>query len=91
MDEITGECIVRISDIKPFPTWVGNRNQLIVKVETDEGIYGLGEVGIRYWGEALNMGAWPFIAVDMVKVLLASGLGFALSTRQPFSNETDGS
>ncbi len=48
-------------------------------------------LGSVTWGEALNMGAWPFIAGDMVKVLLASGLGFALSTRQPFSNETDGS
>ena len=37
---------MRISDIKPYPVWVGNRNQLIVKVETDEGIYGLGESGL---------------------------------------------
>ena len=37
---------MRISDIKAYPVWVGNRNQLIVKVETDEGIYGLGESGL---------------------------------------------
>jgi galactonate dehydratase len=37
---------MRITDIKPFPVWVGNRNQLVVKVETDEGIYGLGESGL---------------------------------------------
>jgi len=37
---------MRITDIKPLPVWVGNRNQLVVKVETDEGIYGLGEAGI---------------------------------------------
>ena len=37
---------MRISDIKPYPVWVGNRNQLVVKVETDEGIYGLGESGL---------------------------------------------
>ncbi|MEC8933203.1 MAG: mandelate racemase/muconate lactonizing enzyme family protein [Candidatus Latescibacterota bacterium] len=43
---MTGECIVRISDIKPFPTWVGNRNQLIVKVETDDGFHGWGESGL---------------------------------------------
>jgi galactonate dehydratase len=37
---------MRISDIKPFPVWVGNRNQLVLKVETDEGLYGLGEAGL---------------------------------------------
>ena len=37
---------MKITDIKPLPVWVGNRNQLIVKVETDEGIYGLGEAGL---------------------------------------------
>ncbi|MBK9715763.1 MAG: mandelate racemase/muconate lactonizing enzyme family protein [Kouleothrix sp.] len=38
--------LMRITDIKSYPVWVGNRNQLIVKVETDEGIYGLGEAGL---------------------------------------------
>jgi galactonate dehydratase len=37
---------MRITEIKPLPVWVGNRNQLVVKVETDEGIYGLGESGL---------------------------------------------
>jgi galactonate dehydratase len=37
---------MRITDIKAYPTWVGNRNQLVVKVETDEGIFGLGESGL---------------------------------------------
>jgi galactonate dehydratase len=37
---------MRITEIKPYPIWVGNRNQLVVKVETDEGIYGLGEAGL---------------------------------------------
>ena len=37
---------MKITDIKPYPVWVGHRNQLIVKVETDEGIYGWGESGI---------------------------------------------
>jgi len=37
---------MRITDIKPYPVWVGNRNLLVVKVETDEGIYGLGESGL---------------------------------------------
>lgn len=34
---------MKIRDIKAYPVWVGSRNQLVVKVETDEGIYGLGE------------------------------------------------
>ncbi len=37
---------MRITDIKPYPVWVGTRNQLVVKVETDEGLYGLGEAGL---------------------------------------------
>jgi len=37
---------MKITDIKSYPTFVGFRNQLIVKVETDEGIYGLGESGL---------------------------------------------
>ncbi len=38
--------IMKITDIKPFPVWVGSRNQLLVKVETDEGVYGWGESGL---------------------------------------------
>ncbi|GAC1384157.1 MAG: galactonate dehydratase [Herpetosiphon sp.] len=37
---------MRITDIKSYPVWIGNRNQLIVKVETDQGIYGWGEAGL---------------------------------------------
>lgn len=37
---------MKITDIKSLPIWVGNRNQLVVKIETDEGIYGLGESGL---------------------------------------------
>lgn len=37
---------MKITNIKPYPVWVGVRNQLVVKVETDEGIYGLGEAGL---------------------------------------------
>ena len=37
---------MKITDIKPFPVWVGHRNQLIVKVETDEGLFGWGESGL---------------------------------------------
>ena len=37
---------MKITGIKSFPVWVGTRNQLLVKVETDEGIYGWGESGL---------------------------------------------
>jgi len=37
---------MKITEIKSFPVWVGSRNQLVVKVETDEGIYGWGESGL---------------------------------------------
>jgi galactonate dehydratase len=37
---------MKIRDIKSFPVWVGSKNQLLVKVETDEGVYGWGESGL---------------------------------------------
>ncbi len=37
---------MKITDVKAFPVWVGSRNQLLVKVETDEGLYGWGESGL---------------------------------------------
>jgi galactonate dehydratase len=37
---------LKITDIKSYPLLIGHRNQLIVKVETDEGIYGIGESGL---------------------------------------------
>jgi len=37
---------MKITDVKPFPVWVGHRNQLLVKVETDAGISGWGESGV---------------------------------------------
>jgi galactonate dehydratase len=37
---------VKITAIKAYPAWVGIRNQLLVKVETDEGIHGWGESGL---------------------------------------------
>jgi galactonate dehydratase len=37
---------MKITAIRPFPVWVGVRNQLLVKVETDEGIFGWGESGL---------------------------------------------
>ena len=37
---------MKITAIKPFPVWIGHRNQLIVKVETDDGVFGWGESGL---------------------------------------------
>ncbi len=37
---------MRITALKAFPVWVGIRNQLLVKVETDEGLIGWGESGL---------------------------------------------
>ena len=34
---------LKITAIKPYPVWVGIRNQMLVKVETDQGIFGWGE------------------------------------------------
>src|ERR1051325_5037534 len=37
---------MKITAIRAFPVWVGIRNQLLVKVETDEGVFGWGESGL---------------------------------------------
>jgi galactonate dehydratase len=37
---------MKITDVKAYPVWVGHRNQCLVKVETDEGVYGWGEAGL---------------------------------------------
>ena len=39
---------MKITDIKPLPVWGGARNFFFVKVETDEGIYGIGEGGVTW-------------------------------------------
>ena len=37
---------MKITDIVTYPVRVGIRNQLLVKIETDEGVYGWGESGL---------------------------------------------
>ncbi len=45
---------MKVTKIKSYSVAEGEgRPYFIVKVETDEGIYGLGEVGISFWGEAI--------------------------------------
>ncbi len=37
---------MKITDIQTFPVWNGSRNYFFVVIDTDEGIYGVGEAGI---------------------------------------------
>ncbi|QKC85239.1 mandelate racemase/muconate lactonizing enzyme family protein [Mesorhizobium sp. NZP2077] len=37
---------LKITAINPYPAWVGTRNQMLVKVETDQGVFGWGESGL---------------------------------------------
>ena len=46
---------MKITAITPYVIWVGTRNQLIVKVETDEGVYGWGEAGFSFREQAVAM------------------------------------
>ena len=44
---------MKITNIEAYPVWGGHRNFLFVVVDTDEGIYGVGEAGIVSPGQAL--------------------------------------
>ena len=44
---------MRITDVKVFTPRVGERNQCLVKVETDAGIHGWGESGMSYREDAV--------------------------------------
>ncbi len=44
---------MKITAVKGYPVMVGHRNQFVVRIETDEGLHGLGEGGIS--GRALAM------------------------------------
>jgi galactonate dehydratase len=37
---------LKITNIIPYPVWVGHRNQMLVKIETNQGVYGWGESGL---------------------------------------------
>lgn len=37
---------MKITNVKAYPFWLGERNICLVKVETDEGVYGWGESGL---------------------------------------------
>ena len=65
---------MKISEIKSFPVWVG-RNQLVVKAETDEGIYGWGESGLSGRELAVVGGVEFHVADDLplARVALPGG------------------
>jgi galactonate dehydratase len=56
---------MKITALKAYPVWVGHRNQLILKIETDEGIFGWGESGLSGREKAV-MGAIEHYA-EMLK------------------------
>jgi galactonate dehydratase len=56
---------MKITAIRAYPAWVGTRNQLLVKVETDEGVYGWGESGLSGREKAV-MGALEHYAQFLV-------------------------
>ena len=37
---------MKITDVKPYPVFSGVRNLFVLKIETDEGLYGWGEAGV---------------------------------------------
>ena len=37
---------MKITGVQTFPVWGGERNYLFVVVDTDEGLYGIGEAGL---------------------------------------------
>jgi len=46
---------MKVANIKTYPvSGEGGWGYFFVKVETDEGIFGLGEVGINWWGAAIE-------------------------------------
>ena len=44
---------MKIRDVKTFPVGTNGRNFFFVKVETDEGIYGVGESGLTWQEQAV--------------------------------------
>lgn len=56
---------MKITDVKCFPCFHGSRSYLFVKVETDEGLYGVGEFGIT-WKEKAGIGAIEHMKTDLI-------------------------
>ena len=56
---------MKITEVKTFPVFHGSRNYLFVKIETDEGIYGIGEFGLT-WREQAGIGAINHMNSDLI-------------------------
>jgi len=56
---------MKISAVKTFPILLGSRTYLFVKIETDEGIYGVGEFGLT-WKEKAGIGAIEHMLPDLI-------------------------
>ena len=56
---------MKITDVKCFPVFHGSRNYLFVKVETDEGLYGMGEFGLTFREQA-GIGAIEQMKTDLI-------------------------
>jgi L-alanine-DL-glutamate epimerase-like enolase superfamily enzyme len=63
---------MKITSIKPYPVGGNGRNFMFVKVETDEGIYGIGEAGLTWKElavvEAVNHLAPMIIGEDPMRI-----------------------
>ncbi len=57
---------MKITAIKPYPMWVGHRNQMLVKVETDSDIYGWGEGGFSGRELAVTVERYGYPVVTFV-------------------------
>ena len=61
---------MKVTQIRSFSVQdEGGRGYMIVRVDTDAGHHGLGEVGIRNWGRAINE------AIDLAKYFSSSESG----------------
>ncbi len=56
---------MKITDVRCFPVFHGTRNYMFVKVETDEGLYGMGEFGLT-WKEQAGIGAIEQMKTDLI-------------------------
>ncbi|GIS96961.1 MAG: hypothetical protein CM1200mP24_02450 [Gammaproteobacteria bacterium] len=80
---------MKVTAIKRFCFWDSEkRKYFIVKVETDRGVAGLGEVGIPHWGGAIDQAIEHLseIVIGQIRATkncgkLCSGLAFFQPTK----------